>query len=105
MPAQDIKLLDIILQRSLIKPEDYQHLKTEVLATGTSIETLLLKHNLLTQTALSQAKAELFKVPYLDISTVSANPEVLNLLPQTVAERYLVLPFNLDRETDRKSVV
>jgi type IV pilus assembly protein PilB len=104
MPAQDIKLLDIILQRSLIKPEDYQHLKTEVLATGTSIETLLLKHNLLTQTALSQAKAELFKVPYLDISTVSANPEVLNLLPQTVAERYLVLPFNLDRETRTLSV-
>ncbi|MCX6816483.1 MAG: GspE/PulE family protein [Candidatus Beckwithbacteria bacterium] len=105
MPAQDLKLLDFLLEKSLLKKSDYERIKTEVLGSAAGAEELLIKHNLVSENKITQTKAELLKVPYLDVSTVSASPEALNLLPQTVAEKYLVLPFSLDKNQKTLSVV
>lgn len=104
MPAQDVKLLDLLLEKSLIKKEDYERVKEEVLGSVLGAEELLIQHNLVPEAKIIQVKAELLKVPYLDVNTVSASPEALNLLPQTVAEKYLVLPFSVDKDNKTLSV-
>ncbi|MFH0943160.1 MAG: GspE/PulE family protein [Candidatus Beckwithbacteria bacterium] len=105
MPAQDSQLLDLLLKLEKINREDHERISSELLGTSLSAEELLVKHNLVPEAVIAQAKAEILKVPYMDVSAASTSPEALNLLPEAVAEKYLVLPFALDREKKTLSIV
>jgi len=105
MPAQDIKILDELLKKKLLKPVDYKRVKAEVLSSNLAAEDLLLQHNLASETNIAQIKAEILKVPYIDVKTTTITPEALNILPEAVALKYLVLPFAIDKEEGVLSVV
>ena len=105
MPAQDSNLLDLLLKQGKIGKEDHERIGAELLGSTLSAEELLIKHNLVSETIIAQARAEILKVPYMDAGATSASPEALNLLPEAVAEKYLVLPFALDREKNTLSMV
>ncbi|MDZ7587197.1 MAG: hypothetical protein U0946_05540, partial [Patescibacteria group bacterium] len=105
MPAQDSKLLELLWKQEKLKKEDYDRVAAEILAELSSAEDLLIKHNLVSETVIAQAKAEVLKVPYIDVSATSISPEALNLLPEAVAEKYLVLPFAFDKEKQTLSIV
>ncbi|KKU88203.1 MAG: Type IV-A pilus assembly ATPase PilB [Candidatus Beckwithbacteria bacterium GW2011_GWC2_47_9] len=68
------------------------------------VEALLLKHNLVSETEIAKAKAAILKVEYVDVATASVVPEAINVLPEAVAEKYLCLPFNLDKTNKVLSV-
>jgi len=97
MPAQDLKLLDILTAKNLLKKDAAEKIKAESLASSIGAEELLLKHNLVSETAIAQAKSEILKIPYLDAASISTSPEALNLLPEAVAEKYLALPYSIDK--------
>ena len=97
MSAPDSQLLDVLAQNGQIKPGDLQWLKTELITSSETVEALLLKHNLVSETDIVKAKAGILKIEYLDVSSASVVPEAINVLPQAVAEKYLCLPFNLDQ--------
>ena len=104
MSAQDNKLLDELFKRKLIKQEDYDRVKAELLSSELTAEDLLLQHNLTSETNVSKIKAEMLKVPYIDVSSTSIAPEALNALPEAVALRYLSLPFLVDKESGTLSL-
>jgi len=97
MPALDNQLLDLLSKNGQIKPGDLQWVKTELISSSEPVEALLLKHNLVSETEIAQAKAVILKVEYVDVATASVVPEAINVLPEAVAEKYLCLPFNLDQ--------
>ncbi len=105
MPAPDTQLLDILLKNKQLNKEDYQRVKTEVVSSQESAEALLYKHNLVDEIVVAKAKAEILKVPYLDVSTTSITPEALNVLPEAVAIKYLALPIALDKEINLLTIV
>ncbi len=105
MPALDSKLLDLLLKHGKLKQAGYERIKTEVINTNESTEELLLKHNLISEADLTQVKAEYLQVPYLDVGVTSISPEALNVLPESVAFKYLALPFILDKESKTLSIV
>jgi len=105
MPAQDNKLLDELFKRKLIKQEDYDRIKAELLTSELTAEDLLFQHNLASEANVSKIKAEILKVPYIDVASTSITPEALNVLPESVALRYLSLPFMVDKETGTLSLV
>ena len=104
MPALDSQLLEILAQNGQIKPGDLQWLKTELISSLEPVEALLLKHNLVSETEIAKAKAAILKVEYVDVATASVVPEAINVLPEAVAEKYLCLPFNLDKTNKVLSV-
>lgn len=104
MPAPDNQLLDVLAKNGLLKPADFEWLKTELSTSTDSAETLLLKHNLATETDIAKAKATILKVEYVDVTVASVVPEAINVLPEAVAERYLCLPLNLDQKNKVLSV-
>lgn len=104
MPAQDTLLLEILYQKKLIDEKVYKKIKTEVLTSGQPVERLLIQHNLASEKAIVQAKSELLKVPYIDVSTTSITPEALNVLPEAVAIKYSALPFDLDKKESMLSL-
>ena len=104
MPASDNKLLEALSKKGLLKPGDWEWLKTELMTSAEPVETLLLKHNLATETDIAKTKAEILKVEYIDVEGASVVPEAINALPEAVAEKYLCLPFNVDQANHVLSV-
>lgn len=105
MPAQDSKLLELLWKQEKLKKEDFDRVAAEILGSSSSAEELLIKHNLVSEAVICQAKAEILKIPYMDVSATSIAPEALNLLPEAVADKYLVLPFAFDKEKQTLSIV
>lgn len=105
MPAPDLQLLEILQKNKAIGAEDYERVKTEAINTGERVESVLNKHNIVSETVITKAKAEILKVPYQDISETSVSPEALNVLPEAVAVKYLALPFLINKETNVLSLL
>ncbi|MBU2052375.1 Flp pilus assembly complex ATPase component TadA [Patescibacteria group bacterium] len=97
MPAQDSQLLEALTKKGQLKPGDFQWLKTELMTSNEPVEALILKHNLVSESDIAKTKAEILKVEYVDVTTASVVPEAINVLPEAVAEKFLCLPFNLDK--------
>jgi len=105
MSAQDTKILDELLKRKLLGPADHKRVKVEVLNSNLQAEDLLLQHNLVSEAEIAKVKAELLKVDYVDVGATTITPEALNILPEAVAMKYLVLPFAIDKKEGVLSVV
>ena len=105
MPAQDSKLLELLWKQNKLTKEDFDRISAEILGSSVGAEELLIKHNLVSEAVICQAKAEILKIPYVDVSATSIAPEALNLLPEAVADKYLVLPFAFDKEKQTLSIV
>jgi type IV pilus assembly protein PilB len=97
MPAQDIQLLDTLVKKGQLKPEDFEWIKQEIVSSLEPLAQILLKHNLVSETDIAKARAEILKIEYLDVTSTSVSPEAINVLPEAVAEKYLCLPFSLDQ--------
>ena len=104
MPALNVNLLDLLQKKNLIKPEQLALVKAELAVSDLGVEEICMKHNLVSETDLVKVKSELLQVPYIDVLTASIAPEALNVLPESVALKYLVLPFVLDKETKTLSI-
>ncbi|MFH1280045.1 MAG: GspE/PulE family protein [Candidatus Beckwithbacteria bacterium] len=100
MPALDTSLLDLLKAKNKLNEADYQRVKAEAINSTLLPEDILMAHNLSSEEIISEAKAEILKIPYLDISNTSVSPEALNVLPEAVAIKYLALPISIDKENN-----
>lgn len=89
--------LDVLVQKKKLTEEQVNQLRNEQLQTNTSYEDLLLQKKLVTELDLTQAKASFNNIPFIRISETSILPEALNLVGESVAKRYGVLPFVYDK--------
>ncbi len=55
--------------------------------------------------ALSKAQAAVLALPYFDQPALVLSPELLNLVPGTLAETYRVIPFAVDKVSNTLSVI
>jgi type IV pilus assembly protein PilB len=53
----------------------------------------LLESKLISDEQLTKATAEVTKVPYVNLLAAKINPQILSLLPQEIAERYMAVPL------------
>ncbi len=105
-PQSNLKsdLAEILASSGIISPETKQKVKLEQVNTGKSLKELLLGHNFASEEQVSKAEAQLYNIPYVELSEKAISPESLSLLPQAVAERYLLIPFEYSRIKNELSV-
>jgi type IV pilus assembly protein PilB len=53
----------------------------------------LVKNNYITDEQLTKLNATITKVPYVNLSAAKIDPQILALLPQDIAERYMAVPL------------
>jgi len=105
MPAQDNQgLAEILREDKAITQDQYDKVKMENVNTGKTIESLLVKHNFVSPSNLAQAKAKLYNIPFINLSTSGVNPQAMHLVPEVVAKRFTVFPFALDSKENKLSV-
>ncbi|MDO8619054.1 MAG: ATPase, T2SS/T4P/T4SS family [Candidatus Daviesbacteria bacterium] len=87
-------LEEILLKEGLLTQDQVASLKLESINSGQNTESLILRHNLVPADKIMAAKAQMLNVPFVKLESRGISAEVLNLIPEPVARRYTVIPFD-----------
>ena len=94
LPAQ--KLLDTLVEQKALDKAAAERIHTEVVQQGLVLEDYLVKKKLIDESQFAQAKAKILDVPFVTLSGRGISPEIMTFVPEPVARRYLLFPFDLD---------
>lgn len=97
-------IADILLEQGALTPDRAAQIKTAEVQTGRSQEEIINTQNLASVEALSRAKATLYNIPFVDLTTTPVSPEALSILPQEVADKFKVFPISVD-PTNKEIVI
>ena len=90
------QILQKLIEKQKITSEVLSNLKTESAQTGKNIDVLLIEKGIITEIELVQAKAEIFNIPFVDLSQITVTDETLGLLPVDTMKRYKMIIFEKD---------
>lgn len=96
LPMRDY--LNYLVEKNILSQQDALKYEVDALKTNTPIDTYLLDRSLITIEQALQAKAAIFQVPWVDISTTPASPQALNFIPESIARNYVLVPFDYDEK-------
>lgn len=91
-------LEEILLRQGALTAEQVSSLKLESINTGQPTEKIIIEHNLVPIDKLTAARAEVLNFPFVKLEGKGIRADILNLIPEPVALRYQLIPF--DREGD-----
>ena len=105
-PAPKIykSLREVLLTRGLIDQTKVDAVALQQLKTGESEESILRGMRVVSDRELIEAKAEYLRVPFIDLDKIGFSPEALALVPESVAERYQLIPFEIDTKNKVLSI-
>lgn len=98
------QILPILVQKEILSQQIADEIKINSQNTGLPIEEILLKKNLLTENDLFMAKAQALHVPFILLAGLGVSPDVLMFIPEVVARKYKVFPFEVDVKTGKLKV-
>lgn len=93
------EILKVLVANNVLTIEQAQQVNGVHLSSNKTIEQILQESELVSELALTKAKAELNKVPFVVVNETGVAPEALNKINESVAKRYIALPFALDQES------
>ena len=91
-------LADILVTLGALDKVRADQVKLAEVQSGSTQEDIIRKSKLVSESKLVQAKAQLYNIPYMDLTTIPVDPDALSTLPSEVAERFKVFPLNLDKK-------
>jgi len=97
-------LKEVLLDKGLITPEKFKEIELRQLKTGETEEEVIKALRLVPDIDFIKAKADFLRVPFVDLETIGFSPEALTLVPESVARKYNVVPYNLDAKNKILSV-
>lgn len=84
---------ETLVSEGLLTSTQLAEFKQQATAKGTPLLSFLVTQGAITSEALAKATAEVNKLPYVNLLEAKVKPEVLTLLPQEIAERYMAVPL------------
>ncbi|MFH0937284.1 MAG: GspE/PulE family protein [Candidatus Daviesbacteria bacterium] len=97
-PAQ-FGIEDILFKQGLLNSSQLSSIKLEAINTGQAAEEIIVTHQLVPSAKMAAARAQLLGVPFINVEGKAISPEVLNYVPESVASRYRLIPF--DKKGDK----
>jgi len=104
MSTTDQELLQILVADGKLTQEQSAAVGTESLNTGLAIEVILQRKRLVSDSDLVKARAKSLGIPFVTLSTRAVSPHVVNFIPEPVARRYTLVPFQFDPQVNELSV-
>ncbi len=96
-PQLDVtSLADILANLGAMTRERADSVKLAEIQSGRSQEDIIVSQNLATPEMLVRAKAELYNIPFIDLSTSPVSPVALSLIPQELARKFRIFPISVD---------
>jgi len=98
------QLLETLVSLGSIPKDIAEAIQTESLKTGEEPEAIILRKRITTEEQILRAKAKLFDIPFISLATQAFSPDVISMVPEAVARKYILLPFQFDEKQNRISV-
>lgn len=95
---------EVLLSMGSITQQQYDDLSLERINTNKSFEDLIAERQIVDDDTLAQAKSKTYGVPYIKLTEVGISPEALAEVPQSVAQRYNLIPFAVSEEDHSISI-
>lgn len=96
---KDIALARALVNREILTPQQAKSALTRLKSENEfkSLEDVLLELDLVKEEVILETKASLLHVPFIDLKNYEIDPEVLELVPVSVARQYKLFPlFRID---------
>ncbi len=93
MRVSDATLAAILKKATKISAEALQKLEAEAKKSGKPLQDLILKHELMTDEALTQLYAKEIDVPYIKLEPKAINRKTIMLIPERIARQYNAVLF------------
>ncbi|MDQ5951531.1 MAG: type pilus assembly protein PilB, partial [Patescibacteria group bacterium] len=104
-PAADYtNLLQVLVASGDMSEEQANELRVENISTGKQIDKILEEKNVVSEEALTKAKATFNRIPFIKLADVGTYPEAINQLPEGSARHYQMVPFAYDKQEGTLSV-
>lgn len=92
-------LREVLKDDGLIKDDVFEEINLRQLKTGESEEDIIKSMRLVSDDDFVKAKAKFLKVSFVDLDNTAFSPEALSLVPESVAQKYNIVPYRLDTKT------
>jgi hypothetical protein len=89
---------EVLVDRGLLTPEKNAEIELKLLKGGVSEEDVIRESRVVTDRELIEAKAAYYRVPFIDVDELAFAPEALTYMPQSVAEKYSIIPYKVDQK-------
>jgi type IV pilus assembly protein PilB len=96
---------DMLIEMSVITPEQLNRALSESQATKTPVGSVLVKLGFVTHGDLGKALASMHGLQYVEGKDIELDPAAMRLLPEDFIKRHLVLPYRLHADTRRLEVI
>lgn len=100
--SQEQQVEDALVSAGLITAEKLNSLSIEAKNKSIPLFAYLLKGGYVSDEDLTRTSAKVNKIPYVNLSTARIDNEILKLIPQDIALRYMAVPLG---EMQKKLVV
>jgi type IV pilus assembly protein PilB len=90
------KLSEVLLDKGLIDAAKVEEINLRQVKTGENEEDIIRSLRILTDADFAKYKAEFLRIPFVDLENIGFSPEALSLVPQSVAEKYHLVPYKMD---------
>lgn len=96
---QQLGIEDILFKMGYLTAQQLSSIKLESLNSGQAPEKIIQSHNLVSSDKLTAARSQLLGVPFISLEGKGISTEVLNFIPEAVARRYKLVPFDKQGNT------
>jgi type IV pilus assembly protein PilB len=97
LPAKVLE--KFLVDTKLVTDEDLAKYKSEANAKKVDLEDLLIEHSVVTDDQLLNFKAQILNLEAIDLRKVEISSEALNLIPEPIARRHLLIAFATDKQS------
>jgi type IV pilus assembly protein PilB len=87
------KFEDVLVRLKLVTKDQLDQIRIESVRSGSDIDDTILKQKILTKEDVVKAKAIATGVPYVDLSSVKVDQNILKNLSKEMAKKYKAVPF------------
>jgi type IV pilus assembly protein PilB len=84
---------DLLVSKGQVSADEIKALHDKAKTSGEPFLTLLVSEGRVSNEELTKTIAQATKVPYVNLASAKVSPEILELLPQEIAERYMAVPL------------
>ena len=98
-------LISVLAESGKLTADQVAKARVEIASSAKSQLDIVKELGVTDEETLSRARADVWGIPYFDQDSLVLSPELLNLVPKSVADTYKVIPFSLDSKNSVLTVV
>lgn len=96
MSLPDKKLKNLVIKAGIVNQTDFPKIAQYAKQKDISLEEALLKKKLVSDPELGVLIASSLKIPFIDLSKVGLNNDILSIIPERIAHRKRIIVFSRD---------